>query len=205
VDEELLRALEPDVILTQDLCQVCAPSGNELSRAITTLPTKPEVLYLTPRTLAEIDENILAVGRAIGREREALALVASNRTRLQAVREATRGRVRRRVVFLEWTDPFYCAGHWVPEMIEIAGGEDPFGRAGGDSVRIEVDAVQAFNPEIVVVAPCGFGLADAERLARGLPHFGAADVRAVDANAYFARPGPRYVDGVAVLGDLFQG
>jgi iron complex transport system substrate-binding protein len=109
------------------------------------------------------------------------------------------------VVFLEWTDPFYCAGHWVPEMIEIAGGEDPFGRAGGDSVRIEVDAVQAFNPEIVVVAPCGFGLADAERLARGLPHFGAADVRAVDANAYFARPGPRYVDGVAVLGDLFQG
>ena len=203
VDEELLRALEPDVILTQDLCQVCAPSGNELSRAITTLPTEPEVLYLTPRTLAEIDENILAVGRAIGREREALALVASNRERLEAVRAATRGRPRRRVVFLEWTDPLYCAGHWVPEMIELAGGEDPFGRSGGDSVRIELEAVRAFRPEVVIVAPCGFGLADAERLARQLPKIDGAVVRAVDANAFFARPGPRYPEGVAVLAEIF--
>ncbi|HWJ14516.1 MAG TPA: cobalamin-binding protein [Gemmatimonadaceae bacterium] len=204
VDEELLRGLEPDVILTQDLCQVCAPSGNELSRAITTLPTKPQVLYLTPRTLAEIDENILAVGRAIGREREALALVASNRARLEAVRAATRGRPRRRVVFLEWTDPLYCAGHWVPEMIEIAGGEDPFGRAGGDSVRIDLEAVRAFEPEIVVVAPCGFGLPEAERLARELPAIGGAAVCPVDANAFFARPGPRYSEGVGVLGHLLN-
>jgi iron complex transport system substrate-binding protein len=112
----------------------------------TTLPTKPQVLYLTSRTLAEIDENILAVGRAIGREREALALVAPNRARVErGARGATRGRPRRRVVFLEWTDPLYCAGHWVPEMIEIAGGEDPFGRAGGDCVRIDLEAVRAFE------------------------------------------------------------
>jgi iron complex transport system substrate-binding protein len=203
VDEELLRTLEPDVILTQDLCQVCAPSGNELSRAITTLPTKPEVLYLTPRTLAEIDENILAVGRAIGREREALALVASNRTRLEAVREATRGRPRRRVVFLEWTDPFYCAGHWVPEMIEIAGGEDPFGRSGGDSVRIALEDVRAFAPKIVVVAPCGFGLSEAQQLAGELPEIRGSRICPVDANAFFARPGPRYAAGVELLAEVF--
>jgi iron complex transport system substrate-binding protein len=203
VDEALLRALEPDVILTQDLCQVCAPSGNELSRAVTALPTKPEVLYLTPRTLAEIDENILAVGRAIGRTREALALVESNRTRLDAVRAATRGRPRRRVVFLEWTDPLFCAGHWVPEMIEIAGGHDPFGRPGGDSVRIEMADVRAFTPEIVVVAPCGFDLSDAERLARDLPKIPGAKIRPVDANAYFARPGSRYAEGIEVLAAVF--
>ena len=205
VDEDLLRALEADVILTQDLCQVCAPSGNELSRAITTLPTKPEVLYLTPRTLAEIDENILAVGRAIGRERDALTLVASNQARVEAVRAETRDRPRRRVVFLEWTDPLYCAGHWVPEMIEIAGGEDPFGRAGGDSVRIELEAVRAFKPEVVVVAPCGFGLADAARLAQELPDVAGAEIRPVDANSYFARPGPRYARGIELLADIFGG
>ena len=205
VDEDLLRALEADVILTQDLCQVCAPSGNELSRAITTLPTKPEVLYLTPRTLVEIDENILAVGRAIGRERDALTLVASNHARVEAVRAETRDRPRRRVVFLEWTDPLYCAGHWVPEMIEIAGGEDPFGRAGGDSVRIELEAVRAFKPEVVVVAPCGFGLADAARLAQELPDVAGAEIRPVDANSYFARPGPRYAQGIELLADIFGG
>jgi len=204
VDEDLLRRLDPEVILTQDLCQVCAPSGNELSRAITTLPTKPEVLYLTPRTLAEIDDNILAVGRALGREREALAVVQSNRSRLDVVRSATRGRPRKRVVFLEWTDPLYCAGHWVPEMIEIAGGDDPFGRAGGDSVRIDLESVRAFAPEVVVVAPCGFGLSDAERLAGELPDIAGAAVYPVDANAYFARPGPRYAEGVEALAARFR-
>jgi len=203
VDEDLLRRLDPEIILTQDLCQVCAPSGNELSRAITTLPSKPEVLYLTPRTLAEIDDNILEVGRAIGREREALALVQSNRSRVDVVRAATRGRPRKRVVFLEWTDPLFCAGHWVPEMIEIAGGHDPFGRPGGDSVRIEMADVRAFRPEIVVVAPCGFGLSDAERLARELPEISGAAIRPVDANAYFARPGSRYAEGVDVLAATF--
>ena len=162
------------------------------------------MLYLTPRTLAEIDENILEVGRAIGREREALALVQSNRSRLDAVRAATRGRPRKRVVFLEWTDPLYCGGHWVPEMIEIAGGDDPFGRAGRDSVRIDLESVRAFGPEVVVVAPCGFGLADAERLSRELPEIAGAAIRPVDANAYFARPGPRCAEGVELLAEILR-
>src|SRR3954469_18975761 len=161
VDEALLNALAPDVILTQNLCQVCAPSGNELTRAVASLPSKPEVVYLTPRTLAEIDENILAVGDAIGRGDEARRLVAAARERLERVRRASVQRKHRpRVAFLEWTDPLFCAGHWVPEMIEIAGGEDRLGRPGGDSVRMTWDDVHAWRPEIVIVAPCGFGLVE---------------------------------------------
>ena len=206
VDERLLNDLAPDVILTQNLCQVCAPSGNELTRALALVPSHPEVLYLTPRTLAEIDDNVLAVGEAIGRSREARALVDRNRSAVDRLRAANRGLARRpRVSFLEWTDPPFCAGHWVPEMIDIAGGTDRLGRAGEDSVRLEWSQITDWDPEIVVVAPCGFGLADAERIARDLPPFPRARVVPVDANAFFARPGPRYVEGIELLTRIFRG
>jgi iron complex transport system substrate-binding protein len=185
---------------------VCAPSGNELTRALKSLPSNPTVIYLTPRTLAEIDENIIAVGEAIGRSTEAHALVARNREQLAHVRASTRDLARRpRVAFLEWTDPLFCAGHWVPEMIEIAGGDDQLGRPGADSVRISWDDVHRWSPEIVVVAPCGYGLAEAERMARDLPPIPGARVYPVDANAYFARPGPRYVEGIELLARIFAG
>jgi len=205
VDERLLNDLAPDVVLTQDLCQVCAPSGNELTRALASMPSRPSVVYLTPRTLAEIDENILAVGDAIGRASEARALVDRIRARLDRLRDDG-PRVARppRVSFLEWTDPLFCAGHWVPEMIEIAGGVDRLGRPGGDSVRISWDDVREWAPEIVIVAPCGFGLEEAERLARELPPIPGARIVPVDANAYFARPGPRYVDGIELLSRIFK-
>jgi iron complex transport system substrate-binding protein len=206
VDERLLNDLAPDVILTQNLCQVCAPSGNELTRALALVPSHPEVLYLTPRTLAEIDDNVLAVGEAIGRSREARALVDRNRSAVDRLRAANRGLARRpRVSFLEWTDPPFCAGHWVPEMIDIAGGTDRLGRAGEDSVRLEWSQITDWDPEIIVVAPCGFGLADAERIARDLPAFPRARVVPVDANAFFARPGPRYVEGIELLTRIFRG
>jgi iron complex transport system substrate-binding protein len=206
VDEILLRELAPDVILTQDLCQVCAPSGNELTRALKMLPSNPTVIYLTPRTLAEIDDNIIAVGEAIGRSAEAHALVARNQERLDRMRVATRDIARRpRVAFLEWTDPLFCAGHWVPEMVDIAGGDDQLGRPGADSVRISWDDVHRWAPEIIIVAPCGYGLAEAEHMARELPPIPGARVYPVDANAYFARPGPRYVDGIEVLAKIFAG
>jgi len=205
VDERLLNDLAPDVVLTQDLCQVCAPSGNELTRALASMPSRPSVVYLTPRTLAEIDENILAVGDAIGRASEARALVDRIRARLDRLRDDG-PRVARppRVSFREWTDPLFCAGHWVPEMIEIAGGVDRLGRPGGDSVRISWNDVREWAPEIVIVAPCGFGLEEAERLARELPPIPGARIVPVDANAYFARPGPRYVDGIELLSRIFK-
>lgn len=206
VDERLLNELAPDVILTQDLCQVCAPSGNELTRALASVRSHPSVVYLTPRTLGEIDDNIAAVGEAIGRVTEARALLDRVHVRLERVRATVLDVERRpRVTFLEWTDPPFCAGHWVPEMIDIAGGVDRLGRAGEDSVRISWDDVRASNPEIVIVAPCGFGLDDAERMARTLPPLPNARIVPVDANAYFARPGPRYVDGIELLARIFRG
>ena len=119
----LLRDLRPDVILTQNLCRVCAPSGDELTRAVRKFSVQPEVLFLTPRSIGEIEDNLLEVGRAIGRSHEADALVRSNQERLARVRTALKSASRRRVVFLEWTDPLFCGGHWVPEMISLAGGK----------------------------------------------------------------------------------
>jgi iron complex transport system substrate-binding protein len=204
IDEVLLRELRPDVILTQNLCRVCAPSGDELTRAVRKFASPPEVLFLTPRNIAEIHDNIRAVGTSIGRREAAEGVVASNEERLSKVRRTVAGVVPRRVVFLEWTDPPFCGGHWVPEMIAAAGGEDPLGRSGEDSVRMDWSDVTAASPEIVIVSPCGFGLEQSVELAKQLPQFPNASVYAVDANAYFARPGPRVAEGVELLGHLFH-
>ncbi|MDP9202987.1 MAG: cobalamin-binding protein [Gemmatimonadota bacterium] len=204
IDEVLLRDLKPDVILTQNLCRVCAPSGDELTRAVTKFELRPEVLFLTPRNIAEIVENILAVGRAIGRTREAESLVRDHEERLEAVRAAVAQAPKRRVVFLEWTEPLFCGGHWVPEMISLAGGEDPLGRPGEDSVRMDWDDVAKTAPELIIVSPCGYRLERAAELARQMPQVSDAAVYAVDANAYFARPGPRVIEGVELLAHLFH-
>ncbi|MDB4871721.1 MAG: cobalamin-binding protein, partial [Gemmatimonadales bacterium] len=166
IDEVLLRDLRPDVILTQNLCRVCAPSGDELTRAVRKFSLQPEVLFLTPRTIGEIENNIVDVGRAIGRQKEADAITHANQKRLARVRNAVRDAPRRRVVFLEWTDPLFCGGHWVPEMFSLAGGEDPLGRPGEDSVRMDWDDVVGARPEIVVVSPCGYRLEQSVDLAR---------------------------------------
>ena len=204
IDEVLLRNLRPDVILTQNLCRVCAPSGDELTRAVRKFSLQPEVLFLTPRNIGEIEDNIVDVGRAIGRLEEAEALVRSNKERLARVRAAVASAPRRRVVFLEWTDPLFCGGHWVPEMISIAGGEDPLGRPGEDSVRMDWDDVVNARPEIIIVSPCGYRLERSVELARQLRRAPGAALYAVDANAYFARPGPRVVEGVELLAHLFH-
>jgi len=204
IDEVLLRELRPDVIITQNLCRVCAPSGNELSRAVKDFDVIPEILFLTPRNVAEVEENILAVGKAIGRDREAESLVRSNRERIAQVTESVADVPRRKVVFLEWTDPLFCGGHWVPEMVVMAGGDDPLGRAGEDSVRMTWDDVAAVSPGAIIVSPCGYGLEESAELARSVPRELNARVYAVDANAYFARPGPRIAEGVELLAHLFH-
>ncbi len=214
VDEPLLRALSPDIILTQDLCQVCAPSGNDVTRVIGSLRPSPDVLYFTPRTLADVDADLQMLGDATGKRPEADALIASNGARLEAIAARLRHVAHRpRVFFAEWIDPIFCAGHWVPEMIERAGGRDPLGRHGSESVRVAWDDVVASAPEVIIIAPCGYSLAGAlEQVAllaakpewQTLPAVKSGRVYAVDANSYFARPAPRLVDGVELLAHLFH-
>jgi len=204
VDEVLLDELHPDIVFTQDLCQVCAPSGNELGRALNEMSQPPQVLSLTPRNLAEISENILAIGDATGRNEAARQLVEESQDRIHRVVAAVADAPRRCVTFLEWTEPLFCGGHWVPEMVTAAGGEDPLGQPGADSRRITWDDVAASEPEMIIVAPCGYGLKEAIEVARRLPRITDAEVYAVDANAYFARPGPRVAEGVELLAHLFH-
>jgi iron complex transport system substrate-binding protein len=204
VDELLLDELRPDLVFTQDLCQVCAPSGNELGRALSELSHQPQVLSLTPRNLAEIEENIVAIGDATGRAEAARQLVSENRERVRNFVSAVSGATARRVAFLEWTEPLFCAGHWVPEMVSAAGGDDPLGQPGADSQRMTWDDVAASSPEMIIVAPCGYGLKDAIAVANRLPRVIDAEIYAVDANAYFARPGPRVAEGMELLAHLFH-
>ena len=213
VDTELLRALDPDLILAQDLCEVCAPSGNETERALAALTRKPAVLTLAPRSLREINENLRALAAAAGRTRVAETLIEAQNERLARLATELRGVRTRRVFFLEWIEPMFCGGHWVPEMIELAGGADALGRKGADSVRIAWDDVVAWAPEVLVISPCGAHLDSAEEQGRALvsdprwealPAVQTGEVYAVDASNYFARPGPRVFDGIQVLAHLFH-
>jgi iron complex transport system substrate-binding protein len=214
VDEHAVGEIVPDLILTQDLCQVCAPSGNEVSQLLAQLPSKPRILWQTPKTIGEIFDCIRELGEATGREAMADALVRDGRARLDAISAVTsRLTYRPRVFCLEWMDPIYCSGHWVPEMVRIAGGVDGLGREGADSVRVSWSDVRTFAPEVLIIMPCGFDLE--KTMAHGqmlsayegwgdLPAVRAGRVYAVDANAYFSRPGPRVIEGTELLAHLMH-
>ncbi len=214
VDEKLLQELAPDIILTQDLCQVCAPSGSEVTQALSLLPKKPQILWLTPKSLEEIFDNLRELGQATGRVKEAEELITSGRARLEKIAAVTRDLSHRpRVFCMEWLDPVYCSGHWMPEMVEIAGGVDALARKGTDSVRIPWEVVLEWAPEVLIITPCGFNLEkvieQAPQLSRYPGWFDLPAVRndrayATDANSYFARPGPRVVEGTELLAHLIH-
>jgi iron complex transport system substrate-binding protein len=214
VDEQLLRELAPDLILTQDLCQVCAPSGSEVSQVLNALPCKPQILWLTPKSLDEIFDNICQLGAATGRSEQAEALIEDGRAQLDKITTITHTlQYRPRVFCMEWLDPVYCCGHWVPEMVRLAGGRDDLGREGADSARVAWADALGWEPEILIVMPCGFDLEEtithAQRLStyprwKDIPAVRSDRVYAVNANAYFARPGPRVVDGTKLLAHLIH-
>ena len=216
IDEQLLRELVPDLILTQNLCQVCAPSGNEVSQVIKALPQAPQILWLTPQSLSEIFDNVRELGAATNRMAEAEALVNDCRRRLDILAQRTSAvSYRPRVFCMEWLDPVYASGHWVPELVKIAGGIDELGRERGESVRVSWDDIAAWAPEVLIIMPCGFNLQQTMKQVwsvfayRSSPFFDLPAVRngrvyAVDANSFFARPGPRVVEGAELLAQLIH-
>jgi iron complex transport system substrate-binding protein len=209
LDEGALAGLDADLVVTQDLCAVCAVDVSVVDDALAHLGCTAEVLTIDPYTLDEVLASIVTLGRATGHEDEAERLVAAQRQRLDAVRRETAGRPRPRVMFLEWTDPPFAPGHWIPEMVEAAGGEPVLATAGEKSRRITWEAVHAAEPQVMIVAPCGFDRVGSQRLADDLVASGAlpvgVPVYAVDANASWARPGTRLVDGVEELAAILAG
>jgi iron complex transport system substrate-binding protein len=208
LDQELIRSLRPELILAQDLCRVCAVPSGQVTEALEVLGVEARVLSLDPNTLEEIIADIDAVGSATGRRDVAAELVAALRARVDHVAATASLRPRVSTFAMEWPDPPFAGGHWVPEMVAAAGGRDPLGIEGAPSRRLSWAEVAAAAPEVVVAMPCGFGLAEATEQARALyerdelrdsPAVQARRVFAVDASAYFSRPGPRVVDGLEIL------
>jgi len=201
VDEELIVALDPDLIVAQDLCAVCAVSSGEVRRLCA---VDAQVLSLNPRTVVEIEESVLELATGLGVPGRAAAVVAEMEENIARVRALVTGLEPRRVFVAEWLDPPFAAGHWVPEMVTLAGGEEVMGRAGEASFPTTWDTVRERSPELVVLAPCGFDAERAARKAAALPPLPCRAV-AVDANAYFSRPAPRIAEGIAQLAFLLHG
>ena len=199
VDADLIAALAPDLIVTQDLCAVCAVSSGELATAC---PVGVEVLSLDPRTLRGVSDSVAILAARLGVPRRGKEIVADMWRAIEAAAASVRGLPRRRVFFAEWIDPPFCAGHWLPEMIELAGGSDVLGRAGEPSYPTTWDDVIACKPELVVIAPCGFGAEDAADRAADLQL--PCPAVAVDGDSYYSRPAPRLADGVRQLAHLFH-
>ena len=199
VDEALIRDLRPDVVITQDLCHVCAVSGDDVGR-ITSLDA--QVVSLDPRTIADIEATVAELGALLDAEAAAAEVVARMRRTITAAADAVAGLEPVPVFVAEWLDPPFAAGHWVPEMVELAGGREVVGQAGGPSFPVTWDAVRAAGPRIVVVAPCGFGAerAAAEAAAVTFP----CTAVAVEADSYYSRPAPRIAEGVAQLAHILH-
>jgi iron complex transport system substrate-binding protein len=214
LDEARIAELAPDLIVTQELCPVCAVSTAQVDGAIRPLAHCPDLVSLDPRSLRDVFKDIGTIGEATGHTAEARALVLALERRLAAVRARTAGRPRPRVAALEWLDPPFAGGHWVPEMIAAAGGEDALADPGSKSRRLTWEEIREADPDLLVAMPCGFD-AEGARLQidaiadrpewRALRAVREGRVFAVDANGCFSRPGPRLVDGIEQLAAIFHG
>jgi iron complex transport system substrate-binding protein len=214
IDRSLLAELKPDLVITQQLCAVCTVDMEDVLDAISELPHIPEVINLEPTSLNEVLGDIEMLGEATNHAGASRILVNSLAARIEQVRETvSHAMVQPRVAFLEWIDPLFCGGHWNPELVRLAGGNDPLGREGESSERIEWKQVAEFAPEVMVISCCGFS---AERARQDLPIIeempGFADlpcvrhnrIHVVDGSAYFSRPGPRLVDSLEMLAQFLH-
>ena len=209
---EALEDARPDLVLTQALCEVCAVPSQQVHETLENLPHKPEVLSLDPHALADVVADVEAVGKAAGVEDRSTRLAESLRERMDKVASlATTADARPRVVCLEWLDPLMVGGHWVPEMVALAGGVDCFGKPGQPSFTVEWEQVIEAQPDVIIAMPCGFdvrrGLSEIKLLTekpgwKELPAAKSDSLFVVDANSYFSRSGPRLVDGLEVMAEI---
>ena len=214
IDEKLLEKLKPDIILTQELCHVCAVSYMKVKEAARVLDADTKIVSLEPTNLEEIVDNILLVGRMTGAQAEGEKLASQMLQRISRVKGKTRVVGRKpRVFFMEWLQPPWAGGHWIPEMVDYAGGVDGLGRLGKPSHRIGWDEVVEYQPEIIVLSPCGFNANQVMKEAHALtsyqgwekiPAFQSSRIYAVNASAYFSRSGPRVVDGLEILAHIIH-
>ena len=210
LDEKAVRALKPDLIVTQELCPVCAVSYDEVAAMAKSLPSCPKVVALDPKTFGETLGDAKTIAQLTGTREAAIELVKRTRARVDAVRLTLRDAGRRAVpvVAIEWFDPVYVAGHWTPQLVEYAGGFDLLGLPGEHSQRVAWEEVAAAAPEVIVAMPCGYDAQtawrEAEMHADALRATGARRVVAVDGGAYFSRPGPRLVEGLELLAHILH-
>jgi iron complex transport system substrate-binding protein len=205
LDRDALAELEPDLIVTQALCPVCAVSYDELAGE---RPSRPRVISLDPKTLGETLGDVRTLAQATGRRDRGIELISEAASRIDRVRLAVRAQPRPRVAALEWLDPVYIAGHWTPQLIELAGGEDPLGLPAEASETVAWETVASAGPDVVVVMPCGYDARRAHQealdYASELAALRAQRVVAVNASAYFSRPGPRLIDGLELLAQILH-
>ncbi|HEX4467796.1 MAG TPA: cobalamin-binding protein [Solirubrobacteraceae bacterium] len=208
LDRAALERIAPDLIVTQELCPVCAVSYEEVAQIAKALPSEPRVIALDPKTLGETLGDVRTLAEATDRRDRGVELIGEIAGRIDRVRLAVRAQPRVRVAALEWLDPVYVAGHWTPQMIELAGGEDVLGLPGERSEVVPWEQVAAAQPEVVVAMPCGYdaerALAEARTFAAELSALGAQRIVAVNASGYFSRPGPRLVDGLELLAQILH-
>jgi len=212
LDEQVLKSANPDLIVAQGICEVCSPYTREINRAVTILDNKPQVLILDPRNLDDILENIIEIGNKVDRTQHAQDLVAKLRARIKAIKDTPKVS-RPKVLCIEWLDPLFTAGHWVPQMVEIAGGINGISSTGEQSRRMEIDEAVKLDPDIIILMPCGFDvsrtISEYEKLSKdrkwsSIPAVRQGNLYAVNANEYFSKPGPRTITGIEILSKIIQ-
>ncbi|MGI0045664.1 MAG: cobalamin-binding protein [Nitrosotalea sp.] len=212
LDEQVLKSINPNLIVAQGICEVCSPFTKEINKAVTILGGKPDVLILDPRNLDDILDNIIEVGKKVGKLNEAQTFVHNLKSKIKAIQHIPKG-ARPKVLCIEWLEPLFTAGHWVPQMVELAGGINGISATGDQSRRMELGEVVKFDPDIVILMPCGFDvkrtLQEYEKTVekedwRSLRAVKQGQVYAVNANEYFSKPGPRTVIGLEILAKIIN-
>jgi len=212
LDEQVLKNANPDLIVAQGICEVCSPYTREINRAVSILQNKPEVLILDPRNLDDILQNIIQIGNKVGKQKEAQELVTKLQARIKTVKDRPKGALPK-VLCLEWLDPLFSAGHWVPQMVDIAGGVNGILNTGDQSRRMVLGEAVKFDPDIIILMPCGFDVSrtileyeklQESKIWKQMRAVRDGEVYAVNANEYFSKPGPRTVTGLEILATIIN-